>query len=93
MTNTERPNLFVNELRMYVVYLKNEINELLATAPPAALKKYQNFKNNLLDGIAYYEVLFATTNYFETTKASSKKQLEQCRQEILAIAIPIQEPQ
>ena len=93
MTSTERPNLFVNELRMYVVYLKNEINELLATAPPAALKKYQNFKNNLLDGIAYYEVLFAATNYFETTKASSKKQLEQCRQEILAIAIPIQEPQ
>ena len=93
MTNTERPNLFVNELRMYVVYLKNEINELLATASPAALKKYQNFKNNLLDGIAYYEVLFATTNYFETTKASSKKQLEQCRQEIHAIAIPIQEQQ
>ena len=87
MTDKKRPNVFVNELKMYVAYLKNEIQELLHTTP-AALKKWQNFKNNLLEGIAYYENLLPATFYFEDMKTTIQKQLEQFKQEISSIVIP-----
>lgn len=51
-----RPHVFVNELKMYVDYfIKNT-----ATNTDAKIGKPEKFKQNLLDGIAYYEELFVT---------------------------------
>jgi hypothetical protein len=49
-----RPHVFVNEMKLYVDYLKEELHRhklKLAVHPPAY---YQTFKANLLDGVDFY---------------------------------------
>ena len=53
MTDANRPNVFVKELRMYVEYLRNEISEYTNELSAGQIKKWNSFKNNLLEGIAY----------------------------------------
>ena len=48
-----RPNIFVNELKTYVDYLKKEIEEVAFEISTAKIKKLNLFKNNLLEGIDY----------------------------------------
>jgi hypothetical protein len=58
ITVTDRPNMFIKELKMYVDYLKNEILDTSGEMTVPQIKKLQSFKNNLLEGIAYYQNLF-----------------------------------
>ncbi|PSL34514.1 hypothetical protein [Chitinophaga ginsengisoli] len=49
-----RPNIFINELHLYITYWKKQIDK--ATAPtPKQAKYFQTFKANLLEGIDYYK--------------------------------------
>jgi hypothetical protein len=58
-----RPHFFIKELSLYVNYFKNEI-DVLEEASAQQQKKVNQFKLNLLNGIAYYKNLFETTLYF-----------------------------
>lgn len=89
MTDTDRPNLFVKELKMYIDYLKNEISGATADLTAGQVKKWNAFKNNILDGIAYYENLLATTSYFENLKKDIYKQLLCYKKAINEIRIPV----
>jgi hypothetical protein len=51
MTDVNRPNVFVKELRMYVEYLRNEISEYTNELSAGQIKKWNSFKNNLLKPI------------------------------------------
>lgn len=52
-----RPNMFIKELKMYVDYLKDEIKK--SVEPTEKQIAYLNeFKDNLIDGIQYYQGLF-----------------------------------
>ena len=53
-----RPNMFINELNLYVDYFKKKI-ERSFDINTKQLKYIQTFKNNLLEGIEYYKGLFA----------------------------------
>lgn len=88
---THRPNVFVKELKMYLDYLKNEINSLTDEITPAKIKKWTAFKNNLFLGIAYYEDLFLTTSYFKNSSAEIQNQLKKYKLELQSIAIPVLE--
>ena len=55
--HTDRPNMFVKELGLYVSYLSNQINEAFEITPQQ-IKKWEVFQNNLIQGISYYESLF-----------------------------------
>ncbi len=57
LNNLHRPNLFVNELQLYVDYLKKDIEQNLAELSVKKAEQLTTFKNNLCDGIAYYENL------------------------------------
>jgi hypothetical protein len=86
---TERPNMFVKELKMYVAYFANEINDVSQDVSVAQTKKWNAFKSNLLDGIEYYKTLFATTyKDTETNLTTIQKQLQKIKTELAAIAIP-----
>nr|WP_314835759.1 hypothetical protein [uncultured Flavobacterium sp.] len=85
---TDRPNLFVKELKMYMDYFKNEIKEAASEITTPQIKKLQAFKNNMLDGIAYYENLFSNSNYFENGVKEIKKQLDNYKTELTKIEIP-----
>jgi len=92
---TDRPNMFVKELNLYLDYLKNKIEDVSETMT-AKQEKYLNaFAENLHNGINYYFKLFDNLKgKFESTKAIifnelelSKKILENLVSEIEEIAI------
>ena len=85
---SNRPNLFVKELKMYIDYLKNEISDISSEVTTAQIKKLNLFKNNLLEGIGYYENLFSTTHFFENLKKEIQNQLQFYKAELSEIKIP-----
>lgn len=52
--NQERPHIFINELKLYIEYLKNEIQRNLSELSDKKNAYYLNFKENLLKGINFY---------------------------------------
>ena len=83
-----RPNLLVKELKMYLDYLKNEIESVSDEITAGQIKKWNSFKNNLLLGIGYYEDLFSTTPFFESIKNEILSQFDSYKIELIAIEIP-----
>lgn len=88
LRTTNRPNLFVKELKMYVDYLKNEISEASDEISTAQIKKWNAFKNNLIDGIGYYENLLFTTTFFKDRREEIQNQLAYYLSQVNAIRIP-----
>ncbi|MBP6182072.1 hypothetical protein [Flavobacterium sp.] len=88
VTVTDRPNLFVKELKMYLDYLKNEIAAVSDEITVAQIKKWHSFQKNLMEGIAYYEDLFSTTPFFESTKKEILNQFNSYKMELIEIQIP-----
>lgn len=66
ISHKSRPNIFINELKMYIDYLKNEIEEYCGNVSAGQIKKWKNFKENLLQGIIYYENLLGKTDFFKS---------------------------
>jgi len=88
MSDTSRPNMFIKELKMYIDYLKNEIDSLSTVITAGQIKKWNLFKTNLLDGIGYYENLFATPVFVKDFMNSKIDLWHQYKSEILNIKIP-----
>jgi len=84
ITRTDRPNMFIKELRMYMSDFKSKIEELTIDYSKKQERQVNSYFENLLEGIAYYKILFQEqTNYFKEQKedifdelSKSKKQLE-----------------
>ncbi len=88
MTDPNRPNLFVKELKMYIDYLTHEISESTSDLTAGQIKKWNAFKNNMLEGIGFYENLFSTSNYFANGIKAIQEQLESYKTKIIEIKIP-----
>ncbi len=81
ITVQHRPNMFIKELDLYVKHLEKEVANL-TEANAQQLKKLKSFKQNLLDGIAYYENLFAQNqNWFTEKRGAITTALIQYRQQ------------
>lgn len=52
-----RSHMFINELKMYVDYLKNEVQKNIDSLSEKQIKYFSSFKTNLLEGIEYYKEL------------------------------------
>ncbi len=92
LSDSNRPNMFIKELNMYVDFLKDEIIEFSDTIANAQIKKWESFKVNLLEGVHYYENLFSDTSFFKAIHEKVKKQLADCKMKINLIQIPQLEP-
>jgi hypothetical protein len=57
LNDTNRPNLFVNELNLYVEYLKKEISKQIQEMNDKKAKYIIKFKEQLENGIEYYKKL------------------------------------
>ncbi|WP_072876954.1 hypothetical protein [Flagellimonas taeanensis] len=86
LSSTYRPNMFVKELKMYVDYLKNEIESISDEVTTKQIKKWESFKSNLFNGIAYYQELFRDLMCFES--ANIQNELQFFKEELMAVAIP-----
>lgn len=85
---TDRPNLFVKELKMYVDYFRNEIETISGEVTAIQIKKWNSFKANILEGIEYYQNLFSTTFYFKSEAEKIKSQFSFYKSELNEIKVP-----
>jgi len=84
LQQTERSNLFINELNLYIDYLKKELTLYIGTLNEKKGKYLLKFKDQLHHGIAYYKQLIPqisnqTQDYLTTMLSdllSSEKKLE-----------------
>ncbi|MCW2119553.1 hypothetical protein [Flavobacterium sp. 7A] len=83
-----RPNLFVNEIKMYVDYLRKEIADFSETLSAGQIKKWKAFKQNMLSGIQYYQDLFKNASVLPENNERTKVQLAFYTAEVERIMIP-----
>ena len=53
----DRPNLFINELKLYIDYLKNELSRKVGSLTTNEHRYLTAFRRNLQEGIEYYRSL------------------------------------
>ena len=58
MERTDRPNLFVKELGMYIEYLNGKLEETVKPFSDKQKKHFVTFQDNLNKGVEYYKDLF-----------------------------------
>lgn len=82
MQNANRASMFVAELRLYIDFLKKEI-ERTFTPSSRDYKNWENFSKNILDGIDHYHHL--ASNYILGNRLQFEKDLEETKIEILQL--------
>jgi hypothetical protein len=58
VSRSDRPNLFIKELQIYIDYLKNKVDDVKTTMTKKDEKYLLNFTKNMSLGVAYYKALF-----------------------------------
>src|SRR5690606_40018569 len=77
-----RSNLFVNELRLYIDYLKKEIEKHQHDFNEKRSAHYQAFRDNLLGGIAYYRSIMPAMQPYAQTNIDDMKRSEEHTSEL-----------
>jgi len=96
IARTDRPNMFIKELEVYINFLKSKIEETRINVTNVQKKYLLTFVENLNEGIEYYYSLFSDLkDYFEDSKSkiigeldSTKKSLQLLQLEIENFTIP-----
>jgi hypothetical protein len=88
LADNTRPNMFINELKMYIDYLKKEIADSSIQITQSQIKKWNAFKKNLAEGIEYYHDLFTVSLFFKTELQTIRLQLNDYKLQLSAIEIP-----
>jgi len=86
LSNVDRPNMFIKELKMYVDYLKTDIDTISEDLTAKQIKKWTAFKSNLFDGIAYYEDLFVSV--LPSKYTTIQNELQFYKNELTHVSIP-----
>ncbi len=83
VVRTDRPNMFINELGMYLDYFSKKIDEQKANWDRASAKKLNTFANNMNQGIIYYKEMFNSIgDTFVEVKASVIQSLNDAKQRV-----------
>ena len=57
LTDPERPHMFIKELKLYVEYVRKEVEEYRLELSNRTPKYFLEFKENIKDGIEYYRTM------------------------------------
>jgi len=88
---TDRPNMFVKELNIYIEYLRDKIEETSAEFNKKQEKYLNTFAGNLAKGIDYYNELFNNAkDKFVATKTSILNDLDNSKQRLQELVEEIQ---
>lgn len=80
LNNLYRPQMFIGEFKMYVDYLKQELDKNILSLSDKQAKCFTSFKSNLLLGIEYYKNLLPKmTGEAEEIKSKMKEEIEALR--------------
>ncbi len=78
MTRTDRPHMFITEIKLYVSYLQKKIEETNSHITEKQAVYFDKFIHNMQDGIQYYRQLFSNTaNKLADTKHDTLEWLNQ----------------
>lgn len=90
ITHTNRPNLFVKELSLYIDYLKNKMENRLDNVSSNTEDYFDSFRNNLNDGIKYYKkILNEISEEAEAVKQKIREDLELLEQKLNYSLLPV----
>jgi len=91
MTRTDRPNMFIKELGIYIDYLKNKIEEAGFSMTDKQEKYLLNFAGNLKEGINYYTNLFSSIkDKFEDVKSNILSDLDSGKKDLQLLNLKIE---
>lgn len=92
LNNTYRPNMFINELKMYIDYLKKEIDKTIKPIPAKKMQYFNSFKSNLAEGINYYKALIPKLVHESMAyMAMMQYDLEKLEEKLVAVVIADEE--
>ena len=91
ISRTDRPNMFIKELNIYIDFLKNKLEETTGALDKKQEKYFSNFSANLNEGISYYHKLFGTIKgAFEEAKSTVFNELELSKNKLQLINVEIE---
>jgi hypothetical protein len=89
MTVSDRPNMFINEIRLNIDHLKSEIQKALNSISEREHARFAEYKRNLLEGIEYYKKLIPKlVKESERYREIMRAQLLELEYELMQIVIP-----
>lgn len=92
ISRSDRPNIFIKELNIYIDYLKNLIDETKGSVTVKQEKYLATFSNNLNEGINYYHNMFDTIkDVFQNTKTTILNELEHSKNTLKQLNSMIEE--
>ena len=81
ITRTDRPNMFVKELNIYIDYLASKVEDSQSFTTKNQKEHLTTFAKNLNSGLQYYINLFnRNSNVFSSTKSTILKDLKNSEQ-------------
>ncbi len=87
----DRPNMFIKELKIYIDFLKNKIEETKVSMTNKQEKYLLTFEKNLREGLNYYTGLFSELkDKFEDTKSIIQSDLEACKETLHILKLEIE---
>ena len=90
-TSNDRPNMFIKELKIYINYIKNKIDETKVSITIKQKKQYITFIKNLNEGISYYYELFTEKeDQFKNTKFNTFNELNSGRKMLNLLNLQIE---
>jgi gas vesicle protein len=88
MSNSDRPHMFIKELKLYISYLKSSIEDCENSISEKQEKYFNNFMSNMNDGIEYYKHLFeALKNKYSHFKDDFNHELERLKNELAQLLV------
>jgi hypothetical protein len=88
MTRSDRPHMFLNELRLYIDYLRSRIERSPKPLNDSQIKYFDSFQSTLNEGIAYYRRLAENVSMqFDEIVHAVQQQLSALEEELNAIII------
>jgi len=91
MQRSDRPNMFIKELGLYVDYLQNKFNDAKNAMDKKQERYFGKFIKNMEEGITYYQNLFETKSAaFSKAKKELLTELDNYSKKLLAINIEMQ---
>lgn len=86
LNSVKRPNLFINELLLYIEYFKKELNNCTGESANQ-MKHLLKFKTRLLEGIEYYKNLLPAVT--EKYTLAMNHELMEIENSLTNIAVPL----
>ncbi|MDI1354493.1 MAG: hypothetical protein PSX36_06230 [bacterium] len=89
LNSVNRPHVFVNELKLYVDYLKTEVENSIKSATQKQVNYFNSFRTNLLNGIDYYHSILPSLTVLNDFADQMSEQLSDLKGRLQLIQINV----